>query len=525
MKVVKVKFVLLILIMLLASMVPNGCGQEDATTEPVKETEPGDSPAGVEAEERDTLLIGLGRDFYYGPEDRTYLHGSTNVWESLVYLDHKLEAKPWLAEEFYPSEDGKTWTFKLREGIKFHDGNIMDAEVVKDNLLRLSRHPGTARPYSALVDIRVVDSLTVEVELSSPMPAFPEMISYFHCAIFSPDVLNDENDGLTAPIGTGPYKFETYGNDEITLSSFEGYWGGEPSIKTVIFKYIPDENTRIAALQAGEVDVLADVGVVLPEQVPQLEDNPEINLLTVEVLTSIFMYYQTDNKPFDNPELRRAVTMLLNREELVDTMLEGYGTPAKGFITHLAEYWVNPAAAPNYDPQEAKVLIEEHLDSPVEIDILVNSNWARRWPLLSIAQYLQTELNKQGFSAEVKSLEMGAYMDAVKAGDYHISFTPWTGSDPDDFFRTWILSDGSFNISRGMFYGDNETDRLIEEAAREMDREKRRQLYFDLQEMIAEKAPISTIYHDMTVYAVRSYVQNFSMDFNFRPDLHSVYFD
>ncbi len=513
-------YLLVALFLLLLFMA--GCNGDGTPAVPDEEPEEA-GEAGAVA--RDTLIIGLGRDFYYGPEDRTFLHGSTNVWESLVYLDQNLEAEPWLAEDFFVSEDGLVWTFLLKEGVVFHDGAVMDAEVVRDNLYRLSRHPVTAQPYSELVEIRVIDNLTVEVELAVAMPAFPEMISYFPSAIFSPQVLNEENNGLLAPVGTGPYLFSDYGDDQITLTAYEGYWGGKPHIEKVVFQYIPDENTRVSALLAGEVDLLADVGVILPEQVPLLEGNPEIEIMTVDVLTSIFMHYQAERRPFDKPELRRAVAMLIDREELVSALLDGYGKPAEGFITPLADFWINPAAAPLYNPAEAEAIINSELIGDAEIEILVNSSWTRRWPLLSIAQYLQTELDKLGIKASVNSLEMGAYNDAVKAGEYHITFTPWTGSDPDDFFRTWILSSGSFNVNRGIRYNNSEADQLIARAASEMDRDLRRSIYFELQELAALEAPISPIYHDLTVYAARSYVKDFRMDFNFRPDLTTVKFE
>ncbi len=518
------RFILLWLLLFIPAMLLFSC----TTDNQVADSEPElaeDLEAIEESPTRDTLVIGLGRDFYYGPEDRTFLHGSTNVWESLVYLDDNLNAKPWLASNFYSSDDGHTWTFILHEGIKFHDGSVMDAEVVKENLLRLSRHPGTAQPYSELVDIRAIDNLTVEIELAVPMPAFPEMISYFPSAIFSPSVLNEENNGLTEPIGSGPYMFEEYVNDQITLSAFNEYWGGKPQIDKVVFKYIPDENTRVAALLAGEVDVLADVGVILPEQVPLLESDSGIEIMTVDVLTTIFLHFQTNSEPFNNSELRRAVTMLLNRDELVATVLEGIGRPARGVITPLADYWINPAAAPEYNPDQATTLIDRYLPGNRDIKLLVNTAWTARWPMLSIAQYLQTELDSRGFNAEILSLEAGAYNDAVKAGEYNITFTPWTGSDPDDFFRTWILSTGSFNLNRGMLFSNSGVDILIEQAASEMDRRHRRDLYFTLQEIVTEEAPISPIYHDMTVYAARDYVKNFCMDYNFRPNLHSVRFE
>lgn len=477
----------------------------------------------VDVGKKSELTIGLGRDFYYGPEDRTFLHGSTNVWESLTYLDEKLEAEPWLAESFTSSPDGKVWTFQLREGVTFHDGSALDAETVRKNLLRLSEHPATSRAYQDLVEIRVAGPLTVEVELAVPRPAFPEIISYFNSAIFSPRVLEEEGTGLKAPVGTGPYIFEARGEDTIELKAFADYRRGAPEIEKVVFHYIPDENTRVAALRSGEVDVLADVGVILPEQVPLLKADQEIELFTADVLTSVYLIFQTEKAPFDEPELRRAISLLLNREELVEKLLDGYGKPAAGLLSPLAESWINTDAAASFDRTAAQELIEKNLaEEDKDIEILVCANWARRWPMLSIAQYLQTELGKLGFAVSLKSLEMGAFNDAVKAGEYHISLTPWTGSDPDDFFSEWIHSEGGFNRSRGIKFSDPEADALIEEASGEMDQKRRCELYTELQALVAEKAPIVPVYHDITVYAARKHVERFTLDFEFRPDLHGA---
>lgn len=500
------RFVVYLLAGLLLLFLVAGCGEKS-----------------VDVDKKPELTIGLGRDFFYGPEDRTFLHGSTNVWESLTYLNEKLEAEPWLAESFSSSTDGKVWTFQLREGVTFHDGSALDAETVQKNLLRLSKHPATSRAYQDLVEIRVAGPLTVEVELAVPSPTFPELISYFNSAIFSSLVFEVEGTRLEVPVGTGPYVFMGRGEDIIILEAFTDYWRGAPEIEKVVFHYIPDENTRVAALRSGEVDVLADVGVILPEQIPLLKSDPEIELFTADVLTSAYLIFQTEKAPFDEPELRRAISLLLDREELVEKLLDGYGKPAAGLLSPLAESWINPDAAPSYDRAAAQDLIEKNLvEEDMEIEILVCANWARRWPMLSIAQYLQTELGKLGFAVSLKSLEMGAFNDAVKAGEYHISLTPWTGSDPDDFFSEWIHSEGGFNQSRGIKFSDPEADELIREAAGEMDPERRHELYAELQELVAEKAPIVPVYHDITVYAARKHVETFTLDFEFRPDLHGA---
>jgi len=506
---------------LLVLIWPAGCEEAE---DPLEDLEDADEAVDENDEEKDDLLtIGVGRDFYYGPEDRTYLHGSTNVWEGLVYLDDDLEPEPWLAEEFSASEDGKTWTFRLRQGVNFHDGSYFDAEAARKNIIRLSEHPQTSDSYKYMEEVRAVDTYTLEIELDRPLPAFPVLISYFPSAMFSPEVIEAGGTDLEAPVGTGPFEFDHYGEDKIHLQAYREYWKGEPNVDGVIFHHIPDEATRVSALQAGEVDALADVGIILPEQVPELEGVEGIELKTQQVLTSIYMFFQAESAPVDNLEVRRAISLLLDREEIVESLLDGYGEPGRAVITPLAEYWLDDEVSRyGYDPKEAERLLEENLGGDEKLHILVNSSWAARWPMSSMAQYLLTELDKLDIAAEIETIEMGAYNEKVQQGDFHISFCPWTGQDPDDFFSSWILTEAGFNRSRGVNFSSAEADELIEAAVQEMDREKRRDLYLQLQDLVEEKAPLVPVYHDLTVYGYRDYVRDLDMDFNFRPDLFKV---
>ncbi len=520
---------LFILIMTAAAMLAlvwgSGCEEAEDPLEGLEDEEEVVVDENDEGQ-KDPLTIGVGRDFYYGSEDRTYLHGSTNVWEGLVYLDEDLEPEPWLAEEITASEDGKTWTFRLREGVTFHDGEYFDAEAARVNIVRLSEHPQTSDSYKYMENVQVLDTYILEIELNRPLPAFPVLISYFPGAMFSPAVIEADGTGLEAPVGTGPYTFDRYGEDKIFLQAYGNYWKGEPNVGSVIFHHIPDEATRVSALQAGEVDALVDVGIILPEQVPELENIAGIELKTQQVLTSIYMFFQTESAPVDNPEIRRGISKLLDREELVDSLLDGYGEPGRAVITPLAGFWLDDELTRyEYDPEEAKRLLEENLAEGEKLHILVNSSWAARWPMSSIAQYLLTELNKLGIEAEIETIEMGAYSEKVQQGDFHISFCPWTGQDPDDFFSSWIQTGSGFNRSRGVEFSSAEADQLIEAAVQEMDRDKRRELYLELQDFVEEKSPLVPVYHDLSVYGARDYVKNLEMDFNFRPDLFKVYLE
>lgn len=525
----------LLLAFSLAAIFPAGCGGDTGVTQPTPgETgTAGKPPAGEKASGElpapvQELVIGIGRNFYEGPDSATYLHGSTAIWESLTYLDEQMVPQPQLAESLVPEDGGKTWNITLRQGIEFHDGTPLNAAAVLANLERIQANP-KYDPYGTFLNLEgfaADGEYGVTISFTRPEPAFDMKAAYHGFAIFSPHSFDDE--GLfVAPYATGPFKFADYIKDEaLILERNDAYRGEKARLDKVIFKPIPDPSTRLAALQAGEIHVIADVGGVLPEQAGIVEADPSLKLNSLMVTTSHYLLMNNTKPPFDNKLWREVVSLNLDRRLIVDQIVEGYGEPATSIFTPLAETWVVKENLWPTDREKAAGLAAAYSGAPPpRLTFAVSSALANRWPYKSIAEVLQAELNTLGLEVEIQMMEAGAWVETLRNGDYHLTLTPYTfmTGDPDFYFGRWTHSAGQMNISRGVGYNNPEADRLVEAAAVAGELAERQRLYRELQYLVAEDIPVAPVYQDVSLYATRSDVQDFSLDIFFRPSLETAW--
>jgi peptide/nickel transport system substrate-binding protein len=327
------------------------------------------------------------------------------------------------------------------------------------------------------------------------------------------------------PYGTGPFKYHDYIKDEaLILVRNDDYWGENAKLEKVTFKPVPDPSTRLAALQAGQIDVIADVGGVLPEQGVIVERDPNLELKTRLVTTTHYILFNNKKPPFDNTALRKAVSMTVDRALLVDRLLNGYGEAADCLFTPIARNYVVRGL---WQSDKAKAKELATAAGGEKVLLLVSSALANRWPYKPFAEVLQAELNELGFQVEIQMLEAGAWVEALKNGDYNMTLTPYTfmTGDPDFVFGRWIYSKGQMNISRGIGYESEEVDKLITAAAVESDTEKRKLMYDALQRMVYEDVPMAPIFHDVTLYAYRKGVRDLTMDAYFRPSLEKAWIE
>jgi ABC-type oligopeptide transport system substrate-binding subunit len=287
------------------------------------------------------LVIGIGRDFYEGPETANFLHGSTGVWEGLTYPGDDLEPVMQLATKLTPDDTNKVWMVTLRDGVKFHDDSPLNADAVVKSVMRLKNTPkldgyGT---FLTLDKVEAVDDKTVKFTFNRPEPAFPAKVAYHGCPIFSPKSFNEEGK-VTHPYGTGPFKFEDYKKgEELVITRNDNYWGKKAKLEKVTFKTVSDPSTRLAALTTGEIQAIVDVGGVLPEQASTIKEDKNLVLLTKPVTTSHYIIFNNKKEPFKDKNLRKAVSLSLDRVQLVDKVLSGYGEPADTIYTPQAEKW------------------------------------------------------------------------------------------------------------------------------------------------------------------------------------------
>ncbi len=491
----------------------SGAATEQSAAEPAPATE---TPQ--------ELIIGVGRNLYSGPQSWYIVHGSVDVWEPLVILDDDMVAQPVLATSWEMEPDGKVWTFSLREGVRFHDGTPFNADAVLLNIPKLQEHYERTLPN--LSRLEKVDDYTVRFILSEPTPNLPQHIAYFSSAMMSPASLGE--DGLpVAPIGTGPFRFVSYAKDDsIVVARNDDYWGRLPHLNQVTFKYIPDATTRLAALQSGQIDAIADVGSLQPEQAPVIENDPDLALLRQPVATTHYLTFNSGQPPFSDARLRQAVSRVIDRQALVEQTLHGFGRPGSSVLTPLASEWARTDLSPRYAPDEAATLAQEALNGErVTARLLLNSGLIGRWPYENLAQIIQAAAEPLGIDIEIRTLEGGAWNEALQAGEYELTLMPYTlmAGDPDFFMQPWVASDGDLNVRRRYGYANPRADELIAAARCEMDPTTRKAQYDELQAILAEDVPFTPLYHEVALYAVNKSVVGLQLDIQFKPSLSTAY--
>lgn len=458
------------------------------------------------------LTIGVGRDFYDGPDSRSFLHGSTNTWEGLTYLDENLRAVPWLAESWQARDNQKTWIFKLRPKVFFHDKTPLSAADVKKSLERIWKNPkyDPTGNYRQVSDILAPDDHTLIVRTKEPCPNLPNLLAYYSSPILKTGTY-DSKGRISRLIATGPFKVANIKpGQRVELEAFEDYWGKKPVYQRVVFKSVIDAQTRLMALMAGEVDAVADVGAILPEQAGELKAAPGINLKQKQVATTHYLLFNCGKKPFSKGECRHWLAGLLNRKELVEILAQGTGYVAQSPFTPLAADWVFK----KINPQEGKKL-KPAVKRPLVI--LLHGGTLQRWPYLSMAQVLQQRLSQEGVKSKIKVLEAGGYYRALNKGGFDLALQPNTlmTGDPDFFYTYYFASNGARNTG----LKDPLTDGLLARARIETDFKKRQSLYEQIEERFNKLLPLLPLYHEISLYGHGPKVALFEMDHNFRPCL------
>lgn len=456
-----------------------------------------------------SLVIGVGRDFYDGPDSRAYLHGSTNTWEALTYLGEGLKAAPWLAVSWNSDAGGRVWRFRLRDGVRFHDGTELSATSAKAAIERIASSPqyDPAGVYRHLNRVEASGPLELVFYLNEPSPEFPNMVAYYSSPIIHPKEFHPDGrlSGLTA---TGPYRIsEIKQGEQIVIEAFDNYWGPKPAYKRVVFRTLPDAQIRAMALMAGEIDAVADVGAILPQQASEIRTIADIKLKQVETATTHYLLFNCRKPPFDKAQSRQWFSNVIHREEMIESLVSGAGRVAADPFSPLASQWGfgNIRSMKGVRPEP----------TPAPLVILLHSGTLQRWPYRDMAQIIQAHLETFGFRSRIIVREPGAYYEDIQKGSFHLAFQPNTlmTGDPDFFYAYYVASEGP----RYCGCGSIEMDKLIDRGRHVMDIKKRQKIYHRLSRLFAENLPLLPLYHDLTLYAHAVGVKNFDMDHNFRP--------
>ncbi|MCR9156960.1 MAG: ABC transporter substrate-binding protein [Rhodobacteraceae bacterium] len=336
----------------------------------------------------------------------------SNVFEGLTRFMSDGSVVAGLAESWEISEDGTTYTFKLRDGVTFHDGTTMDAEDVKFTLDR-ARAEDSANAQKALFagisEVGVIDPMTVEVKLSAPDGNFLFNMAWGDAVIVAPESI--ENIKQT-PIGTGPFKFDEWvQGDRIEISRNADYWGEAPALEAATFKFISDPTAAFAAMMAQDVDAFA--GFPAPENLPQFEADPRFQVLVGSTEGETILSTNNKMPPLDDVRVRQAIAHAIDRQAIIDGAMFGLGTPiGTHFAPHNPDY-VDLTAQSAYDPEKAKALLAEAglADGFTTTLKLPPPSYARRG-----GEIIASQLRAVGIETEITNLEWAQWLEEVFRG-------------------------------------------------------------------------------------------------------------
>ncbi len=435
-----------------------------------------------------------------------------NIYETLLERDDHLRIVPLLAES-YRAVTPTTWEFKLRRGITFHNGEPLDAAAVKfslDRLLDPALKAKQAPNFKLVEKVEVRDPFTVRIVTRSPYPTLDAQLA-IRGNIVPPNYFREHDAGHVArnPVGTGPYKFVRWRKDEeVVLEAHPAYWRGAPSVRTVLFKPIPETATRVAALQTGEVDIAVNIP---PHLVPALQQDPRVRISRAPSVRTIFVpiYTVKEGKPIAHPvadpRVRRAMLQALNADAIIRDVLEGHGVRTAGILTE-RHFGFDPTLKPAvHDPDRVRKLLAE-AGYPNGVDLVLNSPDGRYIKDKEVAEAVAGQLSKVGLRTTVRTFEWATYLNKmvyVHAAEpmYLIGWgnTTW---DADRTYYAFLHTGEVFAN-----YASPTMDKLLDEAQVSMNPKRRRELYAQVARLIQEDVPVLPLYQQVDLYGVSRRVQ------------------
>ncbi len=345
-----------------------------------------------------------------------------NVFEGLTRYNADGSISPALATSWDVSEDGTVYTFRLRDGVTFHDGTAMDAEDVKFSLDRARAEESTNAQkalFAGIESVEAVDPLTVKVTLSAPNGAFPTNMAWGDAVIVAPESVETN---ATQPVGTGPFKFDRWvQGDRVELVENPDYWGEKPALKSATFKFISDPTAAFAAMMAGDIDAFP--GYPAPETLAQFEADPRFQLLIGSTEGETILAMNNKSEKLSDPKVRQAIAHAINRQEIIDGAMFGYGTPiGTHFAPHNPDY-VDLTGQSAYDPEKAKALLAEAGVETLTLSLkLPPPSYARRG-----GEIIAAQLRAVGIETEISNLEWAQWLEQVFRGkDFDLTIVSHT---------------------------------------------------------------------------------------------------
>ncbi|PLZ04237.1 ABC transporter substrate-binding protein [Burkholderia sp. WAC0059] len=433
----------------------------------------------------------------------------SSLCNSLVDIGPNLKIVPMLATSWTTSADGKTLTFKLRQGVKFQDGEPFNAAAVKANLDRYRTLPTSNRKSElASVDhVVVVDPYTVSIVLKAPDAALLATLTDRAGMMLAPDTLANADGVATHPVCSGPYKFvQRVQNDRIVLEKFDGYWDASHyPIQRVIFLPIPDATVRLANLRSGSLDMVERLA---PSDVATVKSDPNLQFVPVSGLGFYNVTFNIANGPRSNTPLRdkrvrEAFELAIDRDALNKVIGAGLFAPANQGLPPSSPYFDAALPMTHRDVAKAKALLQAAGHPHLDVELTFGNNTVAS----QVAQMLQAMLAEAGINLRLRPTDYAAALNAAHNGDFEALYTGWSGRvDPDGNLHQFNTCSGNLNYGH---YCNPAVDNLLDAARTKTDPAQRKALYDQAAKILADEDPIVYLYVQPWPFALSKKVQGF----------------
>lgn len=460
---------------------------------------------------------------------------AAHIFEGLTAIDADMQTVPALAVE-WTNIDPLTWEVKLREGVKFHDGSDFDVQDVITTVARVPKVENSSASFESNVSmvekVEAVDPLTLKITTKVPAPNLMEQLGsvYILPSELGDMIASKDFDSGTAAIGTGPYRYgEWVPNEKLTLSAFDGYWGDKPTFDDVTIRYIPNDAGRVAALIAGDVDVIdavpaGDLGAV------EGKSDSTIVRRTSGRMIYIGLDADRDDSPFvkgkdgstiANPlkdaRVRKALSMMIDRQQISDRIMDGTATPTGQMVPEGFVGYTPGVAVPVYDPEGAKAMLAD-AGLPDGFTITLHGPNNRYQNDAKILQAVSQLWARAGLNSSVEAMPKNIFFDRATNRDFS-AFLVGFGTTTGDSIRgleqvigTYDEEAGTGGFNRGRF-SDPAFDALVKQAAETFDPTERQQLLEQATELgLVQDQAIIPLHLEQQIWAMRT-----GLDYDARP--------
>jgi peptide/nickel transport system substrate-binding protein len=492
-----------------ASLFLAGCSK--TPSQQLQEKNKADKPAESQSSTQKVLTIANGNDivsFDIHDHNNTSTEAvHVNMFNYLVKKDNKQKTIPDLAES-WEQKDDKTWTFKLRKGVKFHNGDPFTAADVKFTLERVAKDNKLLEygNYKQIKEVKIVDDHTVDIITNEPDPILLNRLSRLGSGMLPSKYIQEKSWDVfkKEPVGTGPYKLSKWVKDDrLEMVRFDDYFGDKAKWDKVVFRSIPEDATRVSEVLTGGVDIAVNVP---PSDMQRVEDGAQTHSVQGDTQRVVQLTLRTKNAVTENPKVREAIDLAINEKAIVDNILGGAGVPTRTRVTP-----GNTGANPDlynkflYDKEKAKQLLKE-AGYPNGLELSFSAPSGRYLKDKETAELISAMLGEVGIKVKLELMEWSKFNEKYKAKKFNELFMIAYGNS---------MFDGSLafdriraEIGKGETdYNNPEVEKLVHDAEKNMNAQEREKQYQRAQEIIAEERPHLYLFQQKANFGVSDKLQ------------------